>query len=384
MHLHTRSYLLTSLALAVLSAAPALASAQSSVIILGIRSVEGDDEFARNLTGALRHAASQTSGWNVSDREVTLDQMALAHGCDDPDPTCLEQMAQSLTVDRIVYGDVRRTSAGGRYDFSVNLHVFNAETNQIENVVTDTIASIHRDIDHLREPARRYIAALSGLPRTGTLRIQVNVPGAEVFVDGEWAGVAGEDGTLVLSEVPAGNRRVRVLAPGHQSFTSTVSVEAYGEAAFEAELEVGGSEPFPTDLVAGIGLLVGAAGLAAAWIGTWAHLKFGLEEDQLFTAYREAVYMQRGEVDNVCDGIHAMPAPGEQRVVNRARAICSEAAVLEPLQFVFGIGAAAAAGVGTYFLIRALGGEEAASEQAFRLTPSLGPDHAYLGLTGSF
>src|SRR5690606_22646690 len=116
-------------------ATPGAAQAQSgaSLVVLGIRSVEGDDEFTRNLTGALRHAASQVAGWDVSDREVTLAQMALAHGCDDPDPPCMAAIADSLEIQRVLYGDVRRTSAGDSFDFSINLHLFNGETDQIEH-----------------------------------------------------------------------------------------------------------------------------------------------------------------------------------------------------------------------------------------------------------
>jgi hypothetical protein len=377
--------------------APAAASAQS-VIVLGIRSVEGDDEFARNLTGALRHSASQVQGWSVSEREVTLTQMALAHGCDEPDPTCLEQMAQTLTAERILYGDVRRTNVGQTYDFSVNLHLFNATTNQIENTVTDTIPGVRRDIDDLREPARRYVAALSGAPRAGTLRVTVNVPGAEVFVDGESVGTADEEGRLVIDAVQAGSRSVRVVAPGHQSFTSTVSVEAYGEASFEAELQAGSSAPsapFPTDLVVGVSLLVVAAALAGGMIASWVQID-GMQSDLEYQALRTnaGVYLASNAdaPRDVC-ALIAQGSPHRGAVLagrdtetrNRMDAICGDAPTWEALQFVFGIGAAAAAGVGAYFLVSALSGSSAApSEQAIQLTPSFGPDHGYLGVSGRF
>ena len=377
--------------------APAVASAQT-VIVLGIRSVEGDDEFARNLTGALRHSASQVQGWNVSEREVTLTQMALAHGCDEPDPTCLEQMAQTLTAERILYGDVRWTSAGQTYDFSVNLHLFNAQTNQIENTVTDTIPGVRRDIDDLREPARRYVAALSGAPRAGTLRVTVNVPGAEVFVDGESVGTADADGRLVVADVQAGSRSVRVVAPGHQSFASTVSVEAYGEASFEAELQAGGggpSTPFPTELVVGVGLLVVAAALAGGMIGSWLQIS-DMQSDPDYQALRADAGVYLASNPNAPHDVCALIATtsshrgavvggADAPTQNRLDAVCRDAPTWEALQFVFGIGAAAAAGVGAYFLVSALSGSSAPpSEQAIQLVPSFGPDHAYLGVAGQF
>src|SRR5687768_10366687 len=102
-----------SVALLALALAPAVARADDSVVVLGITSMEGDDEIARNLTGALRHAASQVHGWQVSDSEVTLAQMSLAHGCGDtPDPDCLAQIASALASQRLVYGLLRREGDG--------------------------------------------------------------------------------------------------------------------------------------------------------------------------------------------------------------------------------------------------------------------------------
>lgn len=393
-------------------ALPAAASAQT-VVVLGIRSVEGDDEFARNLTGALRHAASQVGGWTVSDSEVTLAQMALAHGCDDPDPACMAQVAQTLGAQRIVYGDVRRTSAGEPYDFSVNLHLFNAESGRIERSVADTIPGVRRDIDDLREPVRRYMSQLSGAPQTGSVRISVNVPGAEVFIDGEPVGTADGEGRLIITDVQAGSRNVRIVAPGHQSFRSTVSVEPFGEALFEAELQVGVSDAVTpsgggggpsVELITGVGLLVVAAGLAAGWIASWAHLRFGLNEDPRFIDYRRRVgtFVQATEGPSVdISGFDACAlAASNPRLVHgsppdvrmestldlaeHATAVCNEASTFEALEFVFGFSAAVAAGVGAFFLVTALTGGDSSGQQSWMLTPSFGPDHGYLGVAATF
>src|SRR5690606_36016273 len=155
-------------------------------------------------------------------------------GCEEPDPTCMAQVADTLQVARVLYGEVRRTSSGEPYDFSMNLHLFNGDTDQIERSVADTIPGVHQDIDDLREPVRRYVASRSGASRVGSLRTAVNVPGAECFIDDESVGTADDGGRLIVPNVQAGNRNVRVVAIGHQSFRSTVSIEAYSEATFEA------------------------------------------------------------------------------------------------------------------------------------------------------
>ena len=75
-------------ALAVALWAPA-ARADITVTVLSLSSVEGDDEFARNLSGALRNAAGNVRGWIVDrDRDVALSQMELTHDCTSSDTQC--------------------------------------------------------------------------------------------------------------------------------------------------------------------------------------------------------------------------------------------------------------------------------------------------------
>ena len=44
------------------------ALAQGNVVLLGLRSVEGDDEFANTLTSALREQGQDIEAWEMSDR----------------------------------------------------------------------------------------------------------------------------------------------------------------------------------------------------------------------------------------------------------------------------------------------------------------------------
>jgi len=340
--------------------APSIVSAQS-VAVLGIRSLEGDDEFARNLTGALTHAASQVDGWDVSDREVTLSQMALVHGCDDPNPTCLHEIADSLSVQRLIYGDVARTSSGDDFQFSVNLHHFDNETGQIEHSIADTISSIRQDIDDLRDPSRRWMAGLSGVPRAGTLVVRVNVPGAEVVVDGDPVGVVDANGVLTVENVEAGSRQVRVTAAEHTAFTSSVSVEPYAEATLEGELQMAttGGGGFPVNTVVGAALLVAGAAFAGVAIYSAARVD-AINNDSVWVMTR-ATSMR----DNICE------LRGPQT------ALCDEGGTLEVLQFVFMGLAAAAGGVGLYFILSP--DDEEASEQAtLELLPSAGTNYGML------
>lgn len=351
------------------SVAPAIASAQS-VIVLGVRSVEGDDEFTRNLTGAVRHAATQVEGWNVSDREVTFVQMALVHDCDNPNPTCLAAIAESLGVERMIYGDVRRTAAGDEFDFSVNLHLFNATAGTIEHSVADTIPGVHTDIDDLRDPARRWMRSLQGAPRTGTLVVRVNVPGATVSIDGSAVGTTDDNGALRIEDVEAGTRLVRVTAEEHAAFSSSVSVEAYAEATLEGELQAGsdGGGGLPVDLVVGSALLIAAAAFAGVWIYSGVTVFGHMNSDEWAAIRGESLSSDPNVCDPVMEG-------------SRAQDICNEVATLEVLQFVFMGLTAVAGGLGLYFVIAGSGGsdDDASDAATLELLPSVGVDHAYLG-----
>src|SRR5688572_11535939 len=85
---------------------PSLAQADSTVVVLGVRSLDGDDALAHNVSVALRTGAQKMQGWNVSQRDVSLAQMSLAHGCDEPDARCMADIAGTLEVDRLIYGTI--------------------------------------------------------------------------------------------------------------------------------------------------------------------------------------------------------------------------------------------------------------------------------------
>lgn len=55
----------------------------------------------------------------------------------------------------------------------------------------------------------------------GRLRLRVSPPGAQIFVDDQQVGV----GSLDDVEVPGGQRRLRIVAPGYQTLDTLISVE---------------------------------------------------------------------------------------------------------------------------------------------------------------
>ncbi len=71
-------------------------------------------------------------------------------------------------------------------------------------------------------------------PRIGRLRLQVNPPGAAIYLDGAFAAVA-ESAQPVFS-LPPGQHRVQLVMPGYKGFGANVTVPEEGEAVVSAQL----------------------------------------------------------------------------------------------------------------------------------------------------
>lgn len=352
---------------------PTLARAQTSVIVLGVRSVEGDDDFARNVLGALRHAAEQVPGLEVVDRDVSLAQITIVMGCDEPDAACMQQVAAQLGVQRVVYGTSRRTAAGANYNYAIALFSFSATTNEIDQQLTATISRARSDIDDLRQPARDWMSVLAGLPQVGSVTVTSNVEGAQVLVDGAEVGVIAS-GTFVAGELTAGGHLVEVQAPGHVGFRQRVTV-AIGETVplqatlTEGEGMTGPDEP-PGEGPAGGGsslglgfwVGVGSAVLGVVFVGltayAWSELD-SINTNASWLAYRDATPApgEPGGIDDIC-------VPAGQNIVNDAggivlqqvQSLCNKADTFEPLQYVFlGLGVVGL-GVGAVLIATGLGG----------------------------
>ena len=66
----------------------------------------------------------------------------------------------------------------------------------------------------------------------GSLEIQANVGGAQVFLDGSYVGnIANGTGRLALDDLQPGNYQLTIVAPGYRTFVSDVSIRA-GETNF--------------------------------------------------------------------------------------------------------------------------------------------------------
>lgn len=123
-------------------ALPVMASAQSAsapVVVLGINSVDGDDEVSRSVTLVLRQALS-LRGYSVSDRDISLSQAQQVTRCLDLDIVCLDLVAESLSTSALVFGTMHRVNTDVEQEIEVELHYFDLHAHRIVAHYTGRLA----------------------------------------------------------------------------------------------------------------------------------------------------------------------------------------------------------------------------------------------------
>lgn len=391
----------------VCTAQTARAASPPSVIVLGLQSAEGDDEFTRALTDALRRAMRELPQWWTTPREMTLAQMLLAHGCDDADEPCLADIARTLHVDRVIYGQVSRTADSGAYDFVVTLSLFTMPQRKVERSFHDLIsrASVTSS-QQLFEIARSYIQKVTGLRRTATMTLHANVPGAEIFLNQNSIGVTDDRGAFTVVEMSPGYHTYEVRAPGYKSYRRSVKLTPGQHLTDDVLLDEDRTrpltvvappkpEPEPEESAGRPLAWLGwtAVGVSAVMVGataySWLRIS-AIQDDPTYTEYRAAA--PQGTND-VCAAASRGDTFGNPQIsssdVLRVQSLCSEADTLEVLQWVFLGTAVAAGGLGAYLLLRPIDAPDHAEDQdslasRLRITPRVGMGRAGLDLSLRF
>lgn len=375
----------------ILSVVPSTAQAQgSSVYVLGLRSIEGDDEFARELSGVIRVAAGRIPGWEVAPDEVTLSQMTMMHACDEPNRACMGAIASELDAVKIIYGTIVRRGDDG---YGLTLYLYDHPSTSIEDQLSDTIPRGETGMEVLRPRAQRYTAQLGGQARFGSLRLEVGEPGATVRVDGNAVGVTDAAGTILVEDLTEGDHEVEVDAEGFDDLQTTVAIEGDDQTEVRVNLDaptVGGG----TNLGWIPGAVVIAGGVVSFAMGIRSGLKVqgwdgeindvrGLSEAEI-TTLASCVANQDGNLNNgaetVCGEVtraQALVLSGSGDVCRSGQTgqqdwqsdTCSEHSRHTILQYVlYGIGAVGI-GVGTFLLLRSLGEDEDDSSVDLSISP---------------
>lgn len=329
---------------AALLLAPSIVSAQNerpTLQILDFRSVEGDDDFARGLSVAVRMAAMSHDEWSVSERSVALVQVTLVHAdvCSDtaPSAACYARIAEATSADILLTGIITRSSSDSEnFDYIVNIDVFDARSGSIVGHLSSTFRRVQVSSNDLA-------IQLSGLLR----ELMRSVGREEQDLGAELIDPPFGEGLPPVSGEPVS--RSRGNGPGVYTALGWTS----------------------------LGLTIVSA---AVMVGGMAHLN-SLNDNASYHAYRLRV---PGRVDgialNACaearSGNDWGASPEELMAVND---VCGQANTWETLQYVFlGTTLAFAAATAAFFAIGLTGDESLA------LVPSVGPEHGYVSLTGRF
>jgi hypothetical protein len=410
----------------LLLAFPARVFAEASVVVLGIRSVEGDDDVANDLTEQLRGAARGIEGWSVSSTAVSVAQMSLAHGCEELDAACLTEIAQGLQADRLIYGVARRTSARDDFDYVVTLNLFDTGTREIARTVTDTIPRSQVDFQSLSSHADRLVSRLASTSTGSAIEIRANVTDADVQINGQHVGTT-HDGGLRLQGLRPGQYRIEIRKPGYAPHVSTVTMVEGADTSISAVLAALASGPPPVGLAtttSGNGEVQEASSGGIKWLG-WTLLGLGaasfigmgasfiiiegVQNDTLFVQYRDtvdqwnkevALPMMMDPVTDLCIPANqgetyrpaGAPTSGPMKVgfsedeVEEVADMCQTAETFELLQWVFLSTGVVTSGVGLYIVLSSDGdsNEHASEQPTLSLRPSISPKAASLTATLRF
>lgn len=365
------------------------AFAETTAVILGVRSVEGDDDVAHDITQALRVAAASKSGWSLSESEVSMAQMMLANGCEEVDAACLSQIAKGLAVARLVYGTVRRNSAQAEYDYDLTVSLFDAERSTIARTLNQTIPRAQAGFRSMGDRAEHIILQLSSVGREGVIVVAANVPAAAVRLDDEPVGETSE-GLLRLEGVSPGEHRVEIQASGYAPHTTRVTLAPGGEASVQAELAAVATEApagrVDTGAPSGGGdlewlgwTLVGVGAASLVGMGASALVVNGVQDDPLFVKYKTRIAADNARagfqaVKDVCvEADRGLPHGLEASEVEEVASMCSRADTFEVLEWVFLGTAIVAGGAGAYILVTSEPGSDAGEARARAPALSLRP-----------
>jgi hypothetical protein len=372
--------------------------AQTKVVVLGLRSIEGDDEVANALTERLRRAAAGVNGWDVSSAAVSMAQMSLAHGCEEIDAACLTDIAEGLKTDVVIYGTLRRNSAHENYDFALNVSLYDARAGVIAKIVDDTVPRGEQgEPAHAR--AQKILARLASGSQGGTIAIQANTLDADVRVNSQQVGRT-RDGALRLGGLQPGQYRIEIVKDGFAPHVSTVTVADGMETSIAAVLAPldgrggvadidGYDEASPGHRLGWLGwTLIGVSAVSLVGMGLSMAVINDIDKDPGKNEYSDAVARGNQQaladnlpgdvIDDVCvaarrDIPYSLGVAAARDVADK----CDTAETMQVLQYVFLGVAVGAAGAGLTLVLTeddAPADQGKARGRSLALRPHFGPD----------
>jgi len=334
------------------------------ITVVSIRTDDADDQ-ADALTQATKSEVRKLKGWSLGEGDHSLEVLSLALRCPSPpDAACEVRIADQIKADRFVWGTLKRAPG---HRVTGTLHLWTRGQGQTKTDVSFSDNLTEPGDKSLRKVVTDALAALTGGPPKGSVKISAGDVSGQVFVDGQPSGSI-KDGQATIF-VGVGTHKIEIRAPGYAPSSGEVTVRPNSSVGLDLKLETeeaarkAASKPSLKRIGAYSAIGVGGALLAA---GVYSSLKVNsINNDDTYADYREGVS------GNVCD---AAKADG-MRPNSEVDDMCSTASKYGTLQFVFyGLGALSA-GAGVYLLMTDKPKAEVQSPpaSAVRLVPSVGP-----------
>ncbi len=334
------------------------------ITVVSIRTDDADDQ-ADALTQATKSEVRKLKGWSLGEGDHSLEVLSLALRCPSPpDAACEVRIADQIKSDRFIWGMLKRAPG---HRVTGTLHLWTRGQGQTKTDVSFSDNLTEPGDESLRKVVTDALAALTGGPPKGSVKISAGDISGQVFVDGQPSGSI-KDGQATIF-VGVGTHKIEVRAPGYAPSSGEVTVRPNSSVGLELKLETeeaarnAGSKPSLKRIGAYSAIGVGGALLAA---GLYSSLKVnGINNDDTYKDY------QQGVSGNVCDAAKS----GGTNPNGEVDDMCSTARKYGTLQFVFyGLGALSA-GAGVYLLMTDKPKAEMQSPppSAIRLVPSVGP-----------
>jgi len=389
----------------------AATTASADVTVLGLRSLDGDEALAENLTRYVRTFIASRAIGTVSSQTQTLEQMILISDCpEDVDARCLREMADALGAEEIIYGFLTRMPGEDetRYTYTVDIRRYVAAHPRDEKKAQVNFESNRQGTANLQILVNALLDTLYDRQAGTSLIVQSNEPGATVLVDGRSVGRTGAE-PLWITDVAPGSHLVRIEKEGFDAWERELDVVAHEYRLLEAPLSetethvavtppppVGETNPPPTGEGEGEGegepepeqpegpsywddwrTIAGWSTLGGGIVFAGVGLAFtvsiaGINDDSGFAEFRA----QTPVGVDACDRADSV---GRSDIVD----LCDSGSTYTILQFVMYGLAAGAIGTGAYFLIaNVLDDESSESEPEAEASADVGVAVSPFGLPG--
>ena len=200
---------------------PARASGREVFVLWEISGLGTAPELPRLLSDMVQGEMERLFNGRVSPRPSDEVKQRVAD-CTEELQVCLSEAAGATGADRLIYGTV--ATLGDAY--SVNLRLVDAQTQQ---VLSRASANLSGERDQLLKQIEILLLKLVAPERLkGTLVLELNLSGAQVYLDGQHIGTAPLPGPI--EGLPQGEHSLKVSSPEIQDYFTFFTVD-YGKTS---------------------------------------------------------------------------------------------------------------------------------------------------------